>query len=279
MKIAVVACLHGDEIYGLEVGKRLPINFSFFIANKEAIRENKRFIDTDLNRCFPGKESGNNEEIIAYELINRLYGFDCVIDLHSTSNKCPLFGIITKVNKEKIELAKLLRLKKLVIMIPSYASGKALIDFVKCGISLEVGPHDRKQNVDEAVNAIKSLLKNDSKKDELKVYEVFDIIRGKVSKILINNFQEVKKGQTIAINKNGLKIQALFDFTAVLVGEKAYDNVLCLACKKISIEKIKNNQLLNTKVGKAVITPWEVSGNVDYEKLIKEFGVVEHEHK
>ena len=51
------------------------------------------------------------------------------------------------------------QLKKLVIMPDFFASGKALIDFVKCGISLEVGPHDRKQNVDEAVNSIKSLFK------------------------------------------------------------------------------------------------------------------------
>ena len=58
MKIAVVCCLHGTEPYGLEVVKRLPASLSFFIGNEKALKENRRFIDSDLNRSFPGKENG-----------------------------------------------------------------------------------------------------------------------------------------------------------------------------------------------------------------------------
>ena len=54
MKLAIVCCLHGTEPYGLEVVKRLPVFPPFFIGNEKALKENKRFIDTDLNRSFPG---------------------------------------------------------------------------------------------------------------------------------------------------------------------------------------------------------------------------------
>ena len=233
-RIAVVACMHGDEPYGLEVCKALPASFSFFVANEKAVRENRRFIDTDLNRCFPGKSDGNHEERLACELVKKLRDFDYVIDLHSTSQNCPMFGIITKPDNKKIRLAKLLGLKRLVIMTPSYASGKALIDFVSCGISLEVGPHDMRENSQEALNAINSLLeKRGSENIKLGIYEVFDIIRGEASKLLISNFQEIKKGQPIAVKEDGSVKRAEFDFIAVLVGKKSYNNVLSLACKKL----------------------------------------------
>ncbi len=232
-KIAVIACVHGNEQYGLEVIKLLPSSFSFFIANKKAIEQKKRFIDTDLNRCFPGKKEGNNEEKIAYGLANVLNEFDEVLDLHSTSEACPLFGIITKPDNEKIMLAKRLGLQKLVIMSPDYAWGKALIDFVKKGISLEVGPHERKENVEEAVDAIKALVEGcGAKETSLEIYEVFDIIRGENKKPLIGNFDEVKEGQPIAVSPDKSTQKAPFDFIAVLVGEKSYNDVVCLACRK-----------------------------------------------
>lgn len=233
-KIAVIACIHGNEPYGLEVCKKLPASCSFFIANEKAIKKNKRFLDVDLNRCFPGKINGNNEERIAYELVQKLKNFDYVIDLHSTPHSCPLFGIITKPNNEKIKFAKLLGLKKLVIMNPLYASGRALIDFVKCGISLEVGPHDRIENSYEVLTAINSLLKKrNSKESEFEMYKVFSIIKGKILKILIKNFQKIKKGQPIAIKTDNSILTAPFDFIAILVGKKSYNDVLCLACKKL----------------------------------------------
>ncbi len=232
MKIAVVCCLHGTEPYGLEVVKRLPVAVSFFIGNKKALRENKRFIESDLNRCFPGDKFGNHEEKLAYGLINKLREFEYVIDIHSSSNNCPLFGIITKPDKEKIELAKKLGLKKLVIMKKSIASGKSLIDFVKCGISLEIGPHQRFENVNEVLDSIYNLIESRYYSEELVLYEVFDIIKKERKEVLIENFEEIKKGKIIARDYEG-KQEAGMDFTAILVNEEDYGNVLCLAAKKL----------------------------------------------
>ncbi len=229
--ILIVCCLHGNERYGLEVSKNQSF-FPFFLANKKAFIENKRFIDCDLNRCFPGKINGNHEEKLAYNLIKKLKKFYYIIDLHSSSSKCPMFGIITKPNNEKIEFAKQLSLKKLVIMPEFFASGKALIDFVDCGISIEVGPHNRKENIKEANQLIKNIAENKINND-IEIFEVFDTILKFKENILINNFDNVIKGQIIASDISGNQV-AEYDFTAVLVAEKSYENILCLACKKIN---------------------------------------------
>jgi len=225
MKLAVVCCLHGTEPYGLEVIKRLPVSIPSFIGNERALQEKKRFLESDLNRCFPGNKDGNQEEKLAHSLAKTLSNFDYVIDLHSSSNSCPLFGIITNPNEEKIELAKQLGLKRLVIMPESIASGKALIDFVKCGISLEIGPHHKVENVKEVSDSIFNLIKDKNHSKELEIYEVFGIIK---------NFEEIKKGQVIALDSTEEQ-KAEENFTAILVNEQAYSGILCLAARSPAI--------------------------------------------
>ncbi|MBS3094157.1 succinylglutamate desuccinylase/aspartoacylase family protein, partial [Candidatus Pacearchaeota archaeon] len=70
-KLVIICCLHGNEIYGLEVCKDQSL-FPFILANEKALKENKRFIDSDLNRSFPGKADGNYEERRAFELTKKL---------------------------------------------------------------------------------------------------------------------------------------------------------------------------------------------------------------
>jgi len=229
--LLIVCCLHGNERYGFEVSRSQSF-FPFVFANKKAYIENKRFINTDLNRSFPGKPNGNHEERLANYLMKKLKSFYYVLDLHSSSNTCPIFGIITKPNKEKIEFAKQLGLKRLVIMPESFASGKALIDFVPCGISIEVGPHDRRENLREANELIKNIIESKTNNNnDLEIFEVFGTIKKSKENILINNFDSIKKGDILAKDNSGNQI-AESDFTAVLVNEEAYKDVLCLACKK-----------------------------------------------
>jgi len=232
MKTAIVYCLHGNEPCGMEVAKRLPSHINTFIGNKKALNNKKRFIDCDLNRIFPGNKFGNHEEKLAHQLVRKLKYFDFVIDIHSSSNSCPLFGIITKPNKKKIKLAKKMRLKKLVIMPECFASGKALIDFVKCGISLEIGPHNRRENVRELEEAICNLTNKRKKIKDIEILKVISVIEKKsLGKILINNFKKVKKGDILIKGKNNQITN--FNFIPILVNEKSYKNILCLACIKI----------------------------------------------
>ena len=218
MKPLVVACVHGNEPYGLEGGRRLPPFFSFLVANPGAVEKNARFVDADLNRVFPGNAQGNQEERIAAALAQRLKG-KFVVDLHSTSEPCPLFGIITKPCM--LAAARRLGLQKVVFMTPAFAKGKALIDHCK-GISLEVGPHDRKENAGEALACFDHYL--EGKKSNPELFKVVGIVRGRGTP-LIQNFVPVRKGECIAKDPD---VYADKDFVPFLVGEKSYSDVLCL---------------------------------------------------
>lgn len=228
--IAIVVCIHGTERYGLSFKIRRGLNVPVFIGNPKALKKNVRFIDKDLNRVFPGNENGCYEERRAKKLLEKLKSFDVIIDLHSSSNTISIFGIITKPNTEKINLARAMGLKKLVIMPERFSGGKALIDNVDCGISLEVGPHKRKKNFNEVFDLIINLSKNSFNK-RMEIYEVFDVIEGdKNFGLLIENFRKVKKGQRILQRE---EFFSEFDFIPILVGEEAYCNILCLASRKL----------------------------------------------
>lgn len=234
--LVIVCCLHGNERYGLSVCKSQSL-FPFILANEKALKENKRFIDADLNRVFPGKINDNYEENRAIEILERLKDFEYVLDLHSSSNFCPLFGIITKPNKRKIEFAKKLHLKRLVIMPHTFASGKSLIDFVNCGISLEVGPHERKENLEEVEKLLNNFAEPKNYNHDLELFEVFSIINKQHKNILIKNFDGVKQGQVIAEDETGKQL-AEHDFIPILVGEQAYEGILCLAARKMPADNL-----------------------------------------
>ena len=237
---AVVVCLHGDELFGLEVADKLSEEIPLFIGNPEAIKNKTRFLESDLNRVFPGDTKGNNEEKRAVYILNQLKNFRYIIDIHSSSSDTQLFGIITKPNKEKINLAKKLGLNKLVIMPEKFANGKALIDHVSCGISLEIGPHEKKEIVKDVIKALNNL-NGKSNKESPSIYEITKIIFGENNaEFFIANFQEVSKGDLIAKGKKDYFAET--DFTPIFVGEKAYNNILCLASKKINQKDNLYNQ-------------------------------------
>lgn len=234
--IGIVVCLHGNEHIGLEVNKKLNIGLPIFIANPLAVKNNVRFIDSDMNRSFPGKIDGNYEERQAYHLLKQIKKFKHVIDVHSSSCKIELFGIITKPNAEKLHLAKKMGIKKVVLMNEIFAKGTSMIDNLDCAISLEVGPHNRKENLSEVIDLIKNL-KNNLNKDcsnfKLEIFEVTKILFGEnISKFYIENFKEVKKGDLIA--ESDKKHYAQFDFFPIFVGEDAYKGIICMATKKIN---------------------------------------------
>ncbi len=235
---AVVVCLHGNETLGLEVANRFKEEMPVFIGNPQAIEKGVRCLDSDLNRVFPGDEDGNIEEKRAIYLLNQLKFFECIVDIHSSSGDTDLFGIITKPNKEKVILAEKLGLDKLVIMSEKFASGKALIDHVSCGISLEIGPHKKREIVDKISQALNNLKDGIGQNDKhMKTYEVIEVIPAEDdADVFIANFCKVRKGDLIA--KGEKEHFADKDFIPIFVNEKAYKNILCLACKEINVEDL-----------------------------------------
>lgn len=102
----VLQCLvHGDEIIGKLVldevktkiqNKQILKEIVFIEANLEAYKQNKRFIDVDLNRQMTQSKQKslhslnsnelNHEESIAVNLSSILAGASYLLDIHATSS-------------------------------------------------------------------------------------------------------------------------------------------------------------------------------------------------
>src|SRR3990167_3969563 len=100
MKILVIGGMHGNEPLGIKLVKFInknPINnVDCLLANKIAIKKNKRFIKYDLNRSFPGiKSSKLYEKMRADEILKLCNNYDFVLDFHNTycpNNNCTFVG-------------------------------------------------------------------------------------------------------------------------------------------------------------------------------------------
>jgi predicted deacylase len=140
MKILLFIATHGNEKIGLKVAREIEklniSNLVIQIGNERALRSNKRYIDQDLNRSFPGKKNGNYEERRAFELTPIIKSADLVIDIHSTTSNTKDTLIVSKLNKETLGCIESIYPKYVVIMENSKNS---LISQAKIGISFEYG--------------------------------------------------------------------------------------------------------------------------------------------
>jgi len=209
--IAVVACMHGNEKKGaavLDLLRSFSFNGTliFVVANEEAMKLNKRFVDTDLNRCFPGG-NGNHEERLASQLLNEIKSCDFVIDIHSTTAATDSFAIVTKEGFEGF-----MPLKKAVILGDALANGKSLLDYVP-GVSAEF---NNKTTAEAAAKVVIGCIRNfvNGRKVLQEKYHVYGAVgKGKKNPSLVN------------FKKTDLNSES---FYPVFYGEKEYKDLLCL---------------------------------------------------
>ena len=249
-KVLIVGCTHGHEKIGLKVIeelKKLNIDkniLCFEVGNPKAEEKNVPFIESDLNRVFPGKNNGTYEEIRAYQLLSKIKESDLVIDIHSTnttdlSDKSML--IVTNYNEATKEVIDIINPPKVLYM--KYKSDKALISNAKIGIAFEYG----KDTSDNVLNAILyditeiflhykliknnpySTIKENIKTETFEVYDVFlkDFYGRYDIDSEIRNFKMVYKNSTICeYDNNTKKIKTDEDFIPVLFGENRYTEIL-----------------------------------------------------
>jgi predicted deacylase len=96
--LCLTAALHGDELNGIEMVRRVmhnldPANLSGAvigvpIVNLQGFRRGSRYLPDrrDLNRYFPGNENGSAASRIAYSFFNQIVAnCDALVDLHTGS--------------------------------------------------------------------------------------------------------------------------------------------------------------------------------------------------
>jgi len=238
---ALVVCIHGDEQIGMRIARKFK-NFKTIIGNPLATKKRRRFIDSDLNRVFPGKQNGNYEERRAFELKKILDDCDCVIDLHSSSSSTPPFVILTKRTKKHLSLARATGIERIVFMSNELAGGKSLIDSHRCAIAVELGKHNTEIAYKHGMKAIRNIINYLKTKKHPNVEREFFKVIGVLKKpcdefnVKLKNFRKIAKGELIGKCKNAKLISAS-NFYPMLANEKAYVDIICLIGKKVSYDR------------------------------------------
>ncbi len=158
--LGVVGMVHGNETCGRQVMEEFIREFEqypmkrrikFIFANLAAEKSNKRFIDSNLNRVFPGRIDGDLEERTAYSLRPHLAECAYVLDIHSMSYPTRPFAVSSFDSREQDNLVVSTAMPKYIIVGDKVTKGGGLCDYViaKGGlaIAIETGLNSSEESV------------------------------------------------------------------------------------------------------------------------------------
>jgi predicted deacylase len=247
-KVLLNVCTHGNERVGLKIAeyflnlKTIKGELVIHIANKKAVAAQKRYIDSDLNRVFPGRPNGNYEEVLAYQLTPFIKSFDYVFDIHSTETGMKSTLIVTSIQKKIIPLLKSIAPKQVVYM--SATKSNALISQAKYGIAFEYGKDNDIQTYNETIRGIRRALVHlglitdrrvTRKVKSLDLFNAYCVLKkpkGYIVQSRIKNFVLIPKGTSIGTCRYKEDICAPVDFYPILFGRNTYKEIFGFMAKK-----------------------------------------------
>jgi hypothetical protein len=137
-KIGIVACLHGDEQFGLRVTTALKGQGDIVcvVANPQAVHAKKRYVHDDLNRCFNG--SGHPyEQSRVTAILKALQGCDYVIDIHNTTTSVKNALIVANLGPKTRSIITAHPGRYIAHMPPLFAKKALIGQFPDGAVSLE----------------------------------------------------------------------------------------------------------------------------------------------
>ncbi len=238
-EIAVVAGIHGDEPAGVKAIEKIiesdlhvkkPVKL--VIANEEALNRGKRYLDSDLNRSFPGDISSDlHEEKLAAELLEEVQNCK-VLDLHTTHSYDRPFATVKDISSS-VEMVKAANADKAVYFPED--SG-ILTEFVD-GIVLEAGLQGSKQAAENALRSVKNFLayygaiNEDYELSSPEFFKYYDTVEGDWV-FLADNFEKVEVGEVYAKTKDE-ELKASESFYPVLMSTNGYNGILGYKADKV----------------------------------------------
>lgn len=231
-KLLLIISTHGNEPLGCEIVKKLEDKkldryFDVLIANPEALRQEVRFIDRDLNRSYPGKKNSPISEFrLAYDnlLIARKYKY--VIDIHEANQGKDDFIIVPRKNIGSDSPVEFIGLKRILLWPnPKGPLGSVLTNTIE----LEFGAknRNRRRMISQGSNIIERFIKRSEgrikiKKQKQEVYQVMKVLtiaEWEDSKIALKDFNETNIKQE--------------RFLPLLVDQYLTEGIKCYKMKKI----------------------------------------------
>lgn len=229
--VLLIVATHGDEKIGIEVTNILRQKgvggFDVLVGNPKALEENKRFVDADLNRSYPGNSASNKyEEILAVKNFEIAKKYKYVIDIHEASSGQDNFIIVPKGTLPKNFPLNLLDLKK-VLLWPDPKG--PMTQFLENGVELEFGMRDKKRQdvLNQAVKIVEGFLlsmsgKKVSETINQKTFYVYGYLSGSENDAInLRDFEEAERG--------GEK------FLPLLTGQYLNSGIVCYKMRAIKV--------------------------------------------
>jgi len=145
-----------DMIHFLSREELKTGTISFTVANPPALRAQKRFLQNDLNRSYPGDIGTTGEKRIAAQMLPLIKDADYVVDFH-TAPQSPPVVILGSRNEERLQLAEASGIEPIVLF--EGPTPVAMVDFVKCGVGIELGQHSDEQSKVVGLQVMENYLK------------------------------------------------------------------------------------------------------------------------
>ncbi len=180
--LVVLAGVHGNEICGIKAFDKLIPKLkiesgkvTFIYANLEAIKQNKRFIEKNLNRCFLQEQyediKNSLEGRTAREIIPYLEKADIMLDIHASATKGSQPFVIC--DESLMDEANIFDVKLVVCNFDEFEPGSTdyyMNQLSKKGFGIECGYLDDPKSQKIAKKAIINfLISNKSIKGNLKI--------------------------------------------------------------------------------------------------------------
>jgi succinylglutamate desuccinylase len=251
--IAIVGCLHGDEIIGQKViaelrkVRLLRGSLNLIIANEKAMQAKKRMLQKDLNRSFPGKKNGTYEERLARVLHQEIRQADLVIDIHATTANFDGIAIVMDLKKTTQNILRLVPCQKVALLRKTVFGGGEMLRFAKAGLAFEFGPNKKGANYKKALAEILALLRNLNliggtkkyyrKKELYTVKGSYKITNDFQVNGRLRNFKLIRKGDFIG-KASGKKIKSDQTFYPIFLGEESYKDILSIIATRSKLNLI-----------------------------------------
>lgn len=251
--VVIVGSQHGDEPLGRDVIMRIRESIAdvrgtltTIIAHPKAIEQKVRYIETDLNRSFPGSQSGTTEEQIAHQLAPIIQSADVVIDLHTTRSHMDRIQIITDRNEHIDTVLAMTDITRVAYFDPSGFGKGGLITIARAGVSFEYYI-DRPNNIDVAYDDCITILKGcgiisgdverHTHKELYTVTGTYEVPEGCMPSDNLTNYTQVEVGEVIG-TVDGKPLHSDTTFYPLFVGNGRYNGTIAIMAEREQIEII-----------------------------------------
>ncbi|WP_337653033.1 succinylglutamate desuccinylase/aspartoacylase domain-containing protein [Halomontanus rarus] len=248
----IVAGVHGDELSGIRAVRRLreadldlQKGVAFVLANPAAIEAGERYLDSDLNRVFPGDPDGDREERIAARLCEFVEGRTS-LSLHGTEAEPTPFALIHSAQEQEFELASELSVPHIV---DHWGVNEHTITTCGFTVEIELASTDSEDTTEAAQYQTRAFLQRvdalpgeppDADPDYFHMGEPVPKPDGKSYELHVENFERVSEG-TVYATVDGEDLTADEPFWPIIMSAEGSEDIFGYQGRKIgeSLEEVK----------------------------------------